>query len=61
MRLDYTVSVTRNDGSQRVFHVYGLPPPHRDEVIALPVDGEWIKAKIDIPETDTAEAAAREI
>jgi hypothetical protein len=61
MRKDYVVSVTRKDGSRRVFHVYGQSPPQRDDEIALPADGKFIRAKIDIPETDTVEAAAREI
>jgi hypothetical protein len=61
MRLDYAVSVNRKDGARSVVHVYGQPAPRRDEIVALPVDGEVIRAKIDVPETPLAEAVAHEI
>ena len=46
MAYDHMVSLTRTDGSRRIFHVYGRPLPKRDEVITLPVDGRRIKARI---------------
>jgi hypothetical protein len=61
MRTDYVLSVTRKDGSQRVFHVYGQPEPRPGDEVALPADGKFIRAKIDFPEPDVAEAVAREI
>jgi hypothetical protein len=61
MRLDYEISVTRKDGSRSVVHVYGQPAPHPGEVIALPLDGRWISAKIESREANTAESVAREI
>jgi hypothetical protein len=61
MRQDYEVAVTRKDGSRRIVHVYGQPAPHRDDLIALPVDGEVIRAKIEVPETTLAAAVAREV
>ena len=55
MAYDHMVSLTREDGSRRIFHVYGRPLPKRDEVITLPVDGQPIKARIlrSIHESDT--------
>ena len=61
MPLDYVVSGTRKDESRTVFDVYGQPQPHRNDVIALPADGESVIAKIDTPATDTAAAVGREI
>jgi len=62
MRMDYTVSVTCKDGSQRRFHVYGQPKPRPGDEIALPADGKFIRAKLDFPNPDAAEeTVAREI
>jgi hypothetical protein len=61
MRLDYVISVTRKDGSQAVVHVYGQPAPHLDDVVALPLGGEMIPVKVDLPQTQAAEAVAHEI
>ena len=61
MRTDYVLSVTRKDGSQRVFHVYGQPKPRPGDEIALPADEKFIRAKVNIPNPDAAEAVAREI
>jgi hypothetical protein len=61
MRLDYVISVTRKNGSRSVVHVYGQPTPQPGDVVALPLDGGWISAKIQTREANTAEAVAREI
>jgi hypothetical protein len=62
MGMDYMVSVTRKDGSQRVFHVYGQPKPRPGDEIALPAEGKFTRAKLDIlGDPDAAEAVAREI
>ena len=65
MAHDHMVSLTRKDGSRKIFHVYGRPLPKSDEVITLPVDGQPIKARIlqSIHHTDTRadEAVAVEI
>ena len=55
MAHDHMVSLTRKDGSRRIFHVYGRPLPKSDEVITLPVDGRPIKARIlrSVRDTDT--------
>jgi non-ribosomal peptide synthetase component E (peptide arylation enzyme) len=64
MAYDHMVSLTRIDGSRRIFHVHGRPTPKRDEVITLPVDGRPIKAQIlwsvRDPETQADEAVAVE-
>jgi hypothetical protein len=46
MAYDHMVSLTRTDGSRRIFHVCGRPLPKGDDVITLPVDGRAIKARI---------------
>jgi hypothetical protein len=62
MGMDYAISVTRKDGSQSVFHVYGQPKPRPGDEIALPSEGKFIRAKLEIPNPDAAEeAVAREI
>jgi hypothetical protein len=61
MRLDYVISVTRKDGSRASVHVYGQPAPHPDDVVALPLDGEMVRAKIDAPQTNGTEAIAHEL
>lgn len=64
MAYDHMVSLTREDESRRIFHVYGRPLPKRDEVITLPVDGRPIKARIlssvRDPDTQADEAIAVE-
>jgi hypothetical protein len=52
MRSDYEVSLTRKDGSLRVFHIYGRPTPNHSDVIRLPVEGRLIKARIGATGTD---------
>jgi len=59
MAYDHMVSLTRTDGSRRIFHVYGRPLPKRDEVITLPVDGRLIKARI-LQSTHHTETLANE-
>jgi hypothetical protein len=46
MAYDHTVSLSRKDGSEKKFHIYGRPTPKPDDVITLPVDGRPIKARI---------------
>ena len=58
MTSDHGVSLTRKDGSIRIFHVYGRQPPNRDEEITLPVDGRLIKARV-YAFHDTEEAGTR--
>ena len=44
MTSDHGVSLTRKDGSIRIFHLYGRQPPNRDQEITLPVDGRLCPA-----------------
>jgi hypothetical protein len=64
MAYGHMVSLTRKDGSRRIFHIYGRPLPKSDDAIRLPVDGRAIKARIVQsiyhPETRADEAVAVE-
>ena len=45
----HDVVLTRTDGSVRKFRIYGRPMPGKRDVITLPVDGELITARVNIP------------
>jgi hypothetical protein len=42
----HDVLLLRNDGSKRIFRIYGRPLPGSGESITLPVDGRLIKARV---------------
>jgi hypothetical protein len=52
MAYDHDVVLTRKDGSVRNFHVYGRPIPKGGEIIAVPVDGQLVKARVHAPSQD---------
>ena len=53
MSYDYDVALTRKDGSVRSFRIFGQPTPSEGDIIALPVDGRVIKARINEPSLGT--------
>ena len=52
----HDVTLACRDGSRRKFRVYGRPMPGSGDMIALPVDGQLIRARVtvrsDKPEMD---------
>lgn len=62
----HDVLLLRNDGSKRIFRIYGRPLPESGETITLPVDGRLIRAHVPVrsPQAKTehwAEAAVVEL
>jgi hypothetical protein len=45
----HDVVLSRRDGSTRTFRIYGRPMPRNGEIIALPVDGRLITARVSPP------------
>ena len=44
----HDVVLTRGDGSQRKFRVYGRSMPGCGDTITLPVDGQLIRARVTV-------------
>jgi hypothetical protein len=44
----HDVVLARGDGSKRKFRVYGRPMPGHGDRIALPVDGQLIRARVTV-------------
>ena len=44
----HDVVLTRGDGSQRKFRVYGRPMPGYGDTITLPVEGQVIRARVTV-------------
>ena len=52
----HDVVLTRGDGRKRKFRIYGRPMPENGDIIAVPVDGRLISARVTVrsaePEMD---------
>ena len=44
--MEHDVALTRKDGSVRHFRIYDRPKPNIGDTVALPIDGELVKARI---------------
>jgi hypothetical protein len=44
--MTHDVLLARKDGSVRNFRVYGRPTPNAGDIIALPIHGQLIKARV---------------
>jgi len=56
----HDVVLTRGDGSERKFRIYGRPMPENGDTIELPVDGRLVNARVTVrsekPEMDQSVA-----
>ena len=44
--MEQDIVLTRKDGSERHFRIYGRSAPNVGEIVTLPVDGQLVKARI---------------
>jgi hypothetical protein len=44
--MEHDVVLTRRDGSKKHFRIYGRPAPDIQDSVGLPVDGQFIKARV---------------
>lgn len=44
--MQHDVVLTRQDGSQKHFRIYGRPTPNVGDLVTLPIDGHPINARI---------------
>lgn len=42
----HDVVLARGDGCERRFRIYGRPVPEKGDVVTLPVDGQFLSARV---------------